>query len=79
MARRKAYGKLAAALVAAASLAAIAAVAWNPWLLVRGEFARQRIVAGLSQGFAQRLHHRHQSLLDHRAEQRVFASEVVMQ
>ena len=49
MARRKAYGKLAAALVAAASLAAIAAVAWNPWLLVRGEFARQRIVAGLSQ------------------------------
>lgn len=49
MARRKTYGKLAAALVAAASLAAIAAVAWNPWLLVRGEFARQRIVAGLSQ------------------------------
>jgi pimeloyl-ACP methyl ester carboxylesterase len=28
---------------------AIAIVAWNPYLLVRGEFARQRIVAGLSQ------------------------------
>ena len=28
---------------------AIAAVAWNPYLLVRADFARQRIVAGLSQ------------------------------
>ena len=38
-------------LIALAMLAAlaIAAVAWNPYLLVRADFARQRIVAGLSQ------------------------------
>jgi pimeloyl-ACP methyl ester carboxylesterase len=41
--------RFAATLVAAVLLAAIAVVAWNPYLLVRGEFARQRIVAGLSQ------------------------------
>ena len=28
---------------------AIAVIAWNPWLLVRAEFARQRMVAGMSQ------------------------------
>ncbi|GAA5000637.1 alpha/beta hydrolase [Pseudoluteimonas lycopersici] len=49
MLRRIPFGKFAAALVAAVLLAAIAAVAWNPYLLVRGEFARQRIAAGLSQ------------------------------
>ncbi|MFT3897242.1 MAG: alpha/beta hydrolase [Thermomonas sp.] len=34
-------------LIAIAALA-IVAVAWNPWLLVRAEFARQRVAAGLS-------------------------------
>jgi pimeloyl-ACP methyl ester carboxylesterase len=38
--------------IAIAALAIIA-VAWNPYLLVRAEFARQRIVAGLSQHTAQ--------------------------
>lgn len=49
MVRRIPFGKLAAALVAAALLAAIVAVAWNPYLLLRAGFARQRIAAGLSQ------------------------------
>jgi len=49
MARRNQFATFAAALVAAVLLAAVAIVAWNPYLLVRGEFARQRIAAGLSQ------------------------------
>lgn len=49
MAHRIPFGKFAAALVAAVLLAGIAVVAWNPYLLVRGEFARQRVAAGLSQ------------------------------
>ena len=41
--------RAAAALVATVLLAVGVVIAWNPYLLVRGEFARQRIAAGLSQ------------------------------
>ena len=42
--------RVAAWLLLAAVLAAVVVVWRDPWLLVRGEFARQRIAAGLSQG-----------------------------
>lgn len=47
-ARQKVIGTRAAALVAAAVLAAVATVAYDPYLLVRADFVRQRVAAGLS-------------------------------
>jgi pimeloyl-ACP methyl ester carboxylesterase len=42
----------------AAVLAAAGAVAWNPYLLVRAEFVRERIAAGLSSGTVEAAGHR---------------------
>ena len=52
--------RLGIALLVLLAIAALAAIVlWrDPYLLIRGEFARQRIAAGLSRGTAEVAEHR---------------------